>query len=162
MAHWARIGFVFALLTCCWQASCWTRFRERGRTLKDTELTPDESFRAEWENILMKAQDYICDALSQLDGKTFQEEIHERKHAGWGRGRVMEEGNVFEKAGISITMVHGTVAADFVNSVSETYNQTLPPRDTYRFYSAGLELMVHPKKSVDSNCSPGLQVCSTF
>ena len=61
---------------------------------------------------LLNLQDEICNALAEEDGsKTFMEDSWDRNDdtsttlKGGGRSRVMEEGKVFEKAGIPTCMV---------------------------------------------------------
>ena len=53
-------------------------------------------------------QDEICLAIESLDGEaTFQEDLWERPGGGGGRSRVLSNGKVFEKAGVSTSIVHG-------------------------------------------------------
>ena len=49
-------------------------------------------------------QDQICKGLENIDGGTqFREDIWERPEGGGGRTRVIENGKVFEKAGVNIS-----------------------------------------------------------
>ncbi|MGD8853126.1 MAG: coproporphyrinogen III oxidase, partial [Gammaproteobacteria bacterium] len=53
-------------------------------------------------------QNGICRALEQLDEQnSFREDTWQREGGGGGRSRVLEEGAVFEKAGINFSHVHG-------------------------------------------------------
>ena len=53
-------------------------------------------------------QDSICTGLEQADGQqTFREDLWERPGGGGGRTRVMQNGGVFEKAGVNFSEVHG-------------------------------------------------------
>ena len=59
-------------------------------------------------NYLLTLQDTICAALEQADGKQrFREDSWSRDEGGGGRSRVMENGAVFEKAGINFSHVYG-------------------------------------------------------
>ncbi|MBM2841069.1 MAG: oxygen-dependent coproporphyrinogen oxidase, partial [Bacteroidetes bacterium] len=50
----------------------------------------------------------ICSALEELDGKgKFGTDAWERKEGGGGLTRVLEDGAVFEKAGIGVSTVFG-------------------------------------------------------
>eukprot|EP01068_Selenidium_serpulae_P011486 Selendium_serpulae@DN5671_c0_g1_i2.p1 len=117
----------------------------KGRTLAKTTFKPDEKFRKEWEEILMKSQDYICDALSNLDGKKFSEDKYERKTGGWGRTRVLQEGNVFEKGGVGIAIVHGTVPASAAHAMTGLSDIEWGKNGEYKFYGAGLSMVIHTK-----------------
>ena len=55
------------------------------------------------KSYLLGLQDTICDALAEEDGgQGFLEDSWERPGGGGGRSRVLEEGLVFEKAGINL------------------------------------------------------------
>jgi coproporphyrinogen III oxidase len=88
---------------------------------------------------LLGLQDRICQALERVDqDKIFREDQWTREEGGGGRSRVMEEGAVFEKAGINFSHVHGT---------------RLPPSATAHrpelagrsFEALGVSLVIHPR-----------------
>jgi len=82
-------------------------------------------------------QDDICKALESLDGgKPFREDLWEREGGGGGRTRVMEEGAVFEKAGVNFSEVHGDLPAEFASK--------LPVGEGARFFATGVSLVLHP------------------
>lgn len=61
-----------------------------------------------FNTFISNAQDTICAALEAVDGKaTFREDLWERPGGGGGRTRVISGGNVFEKGGVNISIVHG-------------------------------------------------------
>ena len=59
------------------------------------------------EAFILTFKDSICDALEAEDGKQFLEDKWERAEGGGGRSRVLQDGNVFEKAGVNISIVSG-------------------------------------------------------
>ena len=69
-------------------------------------------------------------------GASFKEDIWERPEGGGGRTRVLEDGVVFEKGGVNISGVHGTLPKSMQThlNVSEA-----------SFYACGLSLVLHPK-----------------
>jgi coproporphyrinogen III oxidase len=82
-------------------------------------------------------QDEICRAIEKLDGQAlFREDLWNREGGGGGRTRVMEEGAVFEKAGVNFSEVHG----DF----PEAYAHRLPVGEGLRFFATGVSLVLHP------------------
>ena len=88
-------------------------------------------------NYICELQDTITAALELADGgASFKEDIWERPEGGGGRTRVLEDGVVFEKGGVNISGVHGTLPKSMQThlNVSEA-----------SFYACGLSLVLHPK-----------------
>lgn len=84
-----------------------------------------------------KLQDHITSTLESIDGKAaFKEDIWERPEGGGGRTRVIENGNVFEKGGVNISGVHGTLPKSM-----QTYFNV----GDVDFFACGLSLVLHPK-----------------
>jgi coproporphyrinogen III oxidase len=81
-------------------------------------------------------QERICAALEAIDGAAlFQEDPWERPGGGGGRSRVLQGGAVFEKAGVSVSAVHGEVPAVMRDRM---------PGDGDVFYATGVSLVLHP------------------
>ena len=86
---------------------------------------------------ICELQDTIAAALELADGvATFKEDLWKRPEGGGGRTRVLEGGAVFEKGGVNISGVHGTLPKSMLAhlNVSEA-----------SFYACGLSLVLHPK-----------------
>jgi coproporphyrinogen III oxidase len=82
-------------------------------------------------------QDEICRALEDLDGPgRFREDLWLRNEGGGGRTRVLENGAVFEKAGVNFSEVFG----DF----DEAFAQRLPLGEGTEFFATGISLVLHP------------------
>jgi coproporphyrinogen III oxidase len=90
------------------------------------------------KDYLMGLQDRICRTLEQEDGGArFVEDAWERPSGGGGRSRVLQQGAVFEQAGINFSHVHG---------------ENLPPSATAdrpelagrAFQAMGVSLVIHP------------------
>ncbi len=82
-------------------------------------------------------QDEICRTLEQLDGRgRFREDVWVRDEGGGGRTRVLEDGAVFEKAGVNFSEVFG----DF----EEAFAQRLPVGEGTEFFATGISLVLHP------------------
>lgn len=88
---------------------------------------------------LLGLQDRICQALEQVDqNKIFREDQWTRDEGGGGRSRVMEEGAVFEKAGINFSHVHGaTLPASATAQRPELAGRS--------FEALGVSLVIHPR-----------------
>jgi coproporphyrinogen III oxidase len=86
-------------------------------------------------------QDEICRALEELDGRgRFREDLWVRDEGGGGRTRVLEDGAVFEKAGVNFSEVFG----DF----DEAFAQRLPVGEGTRFFATGVSLVLHPTNPI--------------
>jgi len=88
---------------------------------------------------LLDLQDRICQALESLDGeKSFLEDSWKREEGGGGRSRVLEEGAVFEKAGINFSHVHGRQ----LPGSATAHRPELAGRS---FQALGVSLVIHPR-----------------
>ncbi|MDY6980518.1 MAG: coproporphyrinogen III oxidase, partial [Pseudomonadota bacterium] len=88
---------------------------------------------------LLSLQDTICNALAAEDGGDgFIEDSWERAEGGGGRSRVLEEGKVFEKAGINFSHVHGPG----LPASATAHRPELAGRS---FQAMGVSLVIHPR-----------------
>ena len=82
-------------------------------------------------------QDTITRRLEEVDGEAkFREDLWEREEGGGGRTRVIENGAVFEKGGVNISAVFGSLAP--------AMQQYFKVGDV-DFFACGLSLVLHPK-----------------
>lgn len=87
--------------------------------------------------LIYTLQNTICTALEQVDGKAkFKEDRWQREGGGGGRTRVIENGLVFEKAGVNVSTVHG--------EVTETMRKSMGIKGEH-FFATGISLVVHPE-----------------
>lgn len=86
---------------------------------------------------IVNLQNAITSKLEEVDGSAkFQEDLWERPGGGGGKTRVIENGSVFEKGGVNISAVHGTLP--------ETMQKAFQVEDV-DFFACGLSLVIHPK-----------------
>lgn len=84
-------------------------------------------------------QDVICSSVEEIDAKgVFVADRWERPEGGGGLTKVLEEGAVFEKAGVNTATVYGTMPA----SIARRMNV-----EAGGFHATGISLVIHP-------CSP--------
>jgi coproporphyrinogen III oxidase len=87
-------------------------------------------------------QDSICAAIEALDGgATFVEERWERPGGGGGRSRALQEGRVFEKAGVNVSAVFGTLTDAAAAAMRASHPKL---GDERRFFATGVSLVLHP------------------
>lgn len=84
-----------------------------------------------------RLQDSICAALEREDGRArFCEDPWKREGGGGGRTRVFEEGDVFEKGGVSTSAVFGELEEQFAKRLQG---------EGRSFFATGISLVLHPK-----------------
>ena len=86
---------------------------------------------------LLDLQERICAALTAEDGQTFREDSWERPAGGGGRSRVLEGGNVFEKAGVNFSHVFG-------DGLPPSATAQRPELAGRSFQAMGVSLVIHP------------------
>lgn len=88
---------------------------------------------------LLELQERICAALEDEDGGArFREDTWVRDEGGGGQSRVMEEGAVFEKAGINFSHVHG-------GRLPGSATAQRPELAGRSFEAMGVSLVIHPR-----------------
>ena len=68
--------------------------------------------REKMQRLVREAQDKICKEIARVDGGDFREDSWERPGGGGGRSRVLQGGQVFEKAGVNVSVVHGVLSEE--------------------------------------------------
>jgi coproporphyrinogen III oxidase len=88
---------------------------------------------------LLDLQDSICATIEKTDGKQcFREDCWTRAEGGGGRSRVMEDGAIFEKAGINFSHVFG-------NELPPSATAARPELAGRAFQAMGVSLVIHPR-----------------
>ena len=95
------------------------------------------SWRENAESYFRQLQDRISRAIEELDGGRFREDAWERAGGGGGRTRVLEEGKVFEKAGVNFSSVYGNLPEQFAAKI--------PLGTGTEFSATGISLVFHPR-----------------
>lgn len=101
-------------------------------------MTP---IREHVQSLVRQAQDDIVEALRAYEPVPFQEDHWERPGGGGGRSRVLQEGEVFEKAGVNSSAVHGTLSEQAARAMQGTHGFETKERD---FFATGISLVLHP------------------
>ena len=87
---------------------------------------------------LQGLQARIVAGLEALDGSTFLTDAWQRPEGGGGRSRVLEEGRVFERAGV----LYSHVTGDRLPPSASAHRQGLAGR---AFEAMGVSLVLHPR-----------------
>mmetsp|Transcript_685 Transcript_685/g.1291 ORF Transcript_685/g.1291 Transcript_685/m.1291 type:complete len:342 (+) Transcript_685:509-1534(+) len=112
---------------------------------------PDGNYpmRARFEKMLREAQISITDAIAKIDGKaTFQEDCWTRANGGGGMSRVLKDGAVWEKAGVNLSVVYGSMPQEALQAATERgvdRAKGMAPGERVPFFACGLSCVMHPR-----------------
>lgn len=104
--------------------------------------------RRRFEENCRRAQNNICNAVSELDGTPFKEDVWTRPGGGGGISRVLSNGNVFEKAGCSLSVVYGSMPQDALQSATSRgadRAKGYAEGERVPFFACGLSSVMHPR-----------------
>jgi len=114
-----------------------------------TELDGNEGMRRKMEQMLRKAQDKICAAIENEDGgATFQRDQWIRETGGGGISAVLRNGKVWEKAGVNLSVVYGTMPQEALKAATDRGVDRaagMKPGERVPFFATGLSSVMHPK-----------------
>jgi len=89
------------------------------------------------EKFFTDLQIRIVDALSTLDGNTFLCDTWQRPEGGGGVSRVLEDGKIFERAGVNFSRVQGA-------ALPASASASRPELAGRSFDAMGVSLVLHP------------------
>ncbi|CAH0484608.1 unnamed protein product [Peronospora farinosa] len=109
------------------------------------EFDTKASMPKRMEALILRLQDEICATIEAVDGKKFHEDKWEREgHGGGGRSRIIQDGNVFEKAGVGVSIIHGKLPPAAVKQMTERGKDIQERPEGVPFYACGISLVMHP------------------
>jgi coproporphyrinogen III oxidase len=84
--------------------------------------------------------------LTRIDGTPFAETNWVRPgNGGGGRSRVLEGGAVFEKAGVNISVVHGSMPKAAAHASLPRMAHLFSGPGPFPFHAVGISLVLHPR-----------------
>ena len=112
---------------------------------------PDGNYpmRSKFEKMCREAQIAITKAIEDIDGAgSFQEDCWTRANGGGGMSRVLSNGKVFEKAGVNLSVVYGSMPQEALQAATERgvdRSKGMAPGERVPFFACGLSSVMHPK-----------------
>ncbi|KAJ2700975.1 Coproporphyrinogen-III oxidase [Coemansia sp. IMI 203386] len=102
------------------------------------------------EDFVLDLQDRLVTALESLEPtkKFFRDRWEREDGKGYGISCVMQDGQVFEKAGVNVSVIEGTLTAGQLKSMRDRNPQTAKKLEAgveYDFRVAGVSVVVHPR-----------------
>jgi len=104
-----------------------------------------EDIKARMELLIMEIQAQMCKALEEVDGQShfLVEKWSRAKHGGGGITCVMQDSNVFEKAGVNVSVVHGTLTQSAAEQMRVRHKEMSDGE--LKFFAAGISSVIHPR-----------------
>ena len=101
--------------------------------------------RLTMEKLCMELQRDFCRRLEEFEdgGKKFVVDRWTRKEGGGGISCVLQDGKTFEKAGVNISVVHGTLPLAAVKQM-RSRGRNLAEGKALPFYAVGVSCVIHP------------------
>lgn len=108
------------------------------------------SYKARMEIFILKLQRQFCRTLEQFEEKQnspvrFQIDRWTREEGGGGITCIMQEGEVFEKAGVNISVVHGKLPVEALEQMRSRGHQFVARNTPLNFFAAGISSVIHPR-----------------
>lgn len=110
------------------------------------------------ERYIRQKQKDIVAAIEKLDGTLFQIDEWERPEGGGGRTCVLQDGKVFEKAAVNISIVHGKLNEAAIETMRADHASLSKAAGAsqVKFQVLGLSMIMHPRNpmapTVHMNC----------
>mmetsp|Transcript_18329 Transcript_18329/g.51339 ORF Transcript_18329/g.51339 Transcript_18329/m.51339 type:complete len:370 (-) Transcript_18329:466-1575(-) len=102
------------------------------------------SMRGRFEKAIRDSQNSICAAIEELDGAKFHQDAWTRPGGGGGITRVIEGGNVWEKAGVNVSVVYGSMPPEAYRAATGTDKEIPADAGRVPFFAAGISSVMHP------------------
>lgn len=102
------------------------------------------SVRVRFEKMIREAQDSVCNAIEAADGGgKFREDVWSRPGGGGGISRVLQDGDVWEKAGVNVSVVYGQMPPDAYRAAKGGADNDQKP-GPIPFFAAGISSVSFP------------------
>ncbi len=96
------------------------------------------------EKLCMQVQYQLCTELEKFEaGKKFQVDRWSREEGGGGISCVLQDGKSFEKAGVNISVVHGSLPPAAVRQM-RSRGKNIPEDKNLPFFAVGISCVIHP------------------
>ncbi len=90
-------------------------------------------------------QSKIVSAVEEIETKKFLRDSWTRDEGGTGTSCVLQDGSVFEKAGVNVSVIHGPVSPALLQHMrARRKHLDAVDADKLRMFAAGISLVMHP------------------
>jgi len=113
-------------------------------TKRESGVNVSSPMRLRMEALIKEKQKEIIKEIENVDGKRFLVDAWDRPSGGGGITCVLQEGNVFEKAGVNTSVVYGKLPRAAILKMRADHKALDPDVDSLDFFAAGLSVVMHP------------------
>ncbi|KAL1931945.1 hypothetical protein VTP01DRAFT_9001 [Rhizomucor pusillus] len=107
-------------------------------------ITDSDPMRLRMEAFVKSLQSRIVQEIENIDGKQFTRTAWQRAEGGEGITCVLQDGNVFEKAGVGVSIVYGQLPKAAVEQMRHDRGKEISADGPVPFFAAGISLVIHP------------------
>ena len=98
------------------------------------------------ESFIQSQQKEIVQTLEKLGpARKFRVDTWSRPNGGGGISCVLQDGEVFDKAGVNTSIVYGTLPRPAIEKMRVNHKALDPDVDSLEFFAAGLSCVLHPQ-----------------
>ncbi|OLL24162.1 Oxygen-dependent coproporphyrinogen-III oxidase, mitochondrial, partial [Neolecta irregularis DAH-3] len=101
--------------------------------------------RSRMETFVKELQHELIERLEEIDSHKFRIDSWTRSEGGSGISAVLQDGSVFEKAGINISVVYGSLPPAAAQKMRADHKNIVIGDQPLPFFAAGISLVLHPK-----------------
>ncbi|XP_067125931.1 oxygen-dependent coproporphyrinogen-III oxidase isoform X1 [Centruroides vittatus] len=109
---------------------------------KKLEQNKDD-MKIKMELLILRIQSDVCKALERVEGKEFKVDRWERSEGGGGITCILQDGEIFEKAGVNISVVHGLLPIGAIQQMRARGKNL--KEGPLPFFAAGVSSVIHPR-----------------
>ncbi|EDW64623.1 oxygen-dependent coproporphyrinogen-III oxidase [Drosophila virilis] len=123
-----------------------SKFMAEPITDQSVLLADKENMRHRMELMIMEIQAEFCRALEseEFSGQKFKVDRWQRKEGGGGVTCVLQDGEVFEKAGVNVSVVTGMLPPAAVQQM-RARGKELKENVKLPFFASGVSAVIHPR-----------------
>lgn len=113
--------------------------------IRESGVTASSPMRLRMQALIQAEQQKILAALNEIDPTAFRTDGWQRPDGGGGISCVLQDGTVFEKAGVNTSVVYGVLPRPAILKMRANHKNLDPDVAQLDFFAAGLSLVIHPK-----------------
>lgn len=111
---------------------------------RENGVSEQSPMRLRMEQFIKQHQKQIVSELEKVDGTKFTIDSWQRPEGGGGITCVLQDGKVFEKAGVNTSVVYGRLPRAAIQKMRVNHKALDPDVDSLEFFAAGLSMVLHP------------------
>ncbi|KAF3003010.1 Coproporphyrinogen-III oxidase [Curvularia kusanoi] len=144
------VPFIGAIIYSMWTESDSLKTETPSIAQKDALLKRENGVSAQspmrlrMEQFIKQNQKQIVSELEKVDGTKFTIDSWQRPEGGGGITCVLQDGKVFEKAGVNTSVVYGRLPRAAIQKMRVNHKALDPDVDSLEFFAAGLSMVLHP------------------